>query len=131
MSRSLEDYLRTIYSLKVQRGIVRSTDIADRLKVSKAAVSIAIKKMAEDQYIEMNKEKHILLLPRGEEIAKEMYYRHDLMRAYLIHLGVSEDEADESACGIEHCMSTEAFRRMGEHILEEHGDDIAPFRKAK
>ena len=53
---SSEDYLESILMLKERKGFVRSIDIANELDYTKASVSIAMKKLRENGYIEVDAE---------------------------------------------------------------------------
>ena len=114
---SAENYLETILSLHETQGLVRSIDIANHLHFSKPSVSVAMKKLRESGYIEMDKEGFISLLPAGEEIARRIYERHKLLTRFFIHLGVSPDVAAADACKIEHDLSEETFQKIKEHAL--------------
>ena len=114
---SAENYLETILSLHETQGLVRSIDIANHLHFSKPSVSVAMKKLRESGYIEMDKEGFISLLPAGEEIARRIYERHKLLTKFFIHLGVSPDVAAADACKIEHDLSEETFQKIKEHAL--------------
>ena len=65
---SAENYLETILTLKQRLGVVRSIDIANELQFSKPSVSVAMKRLRENGYIEMDKEGYIALLPPGLEV---------------------------------------------------------------
>ena len=114
---SAENYLETILSLHETQGLVRSIDIANHLHFSKPSVSVAMKKLRESGYIEVDKEGYISLLPTGEEIARRIYERHKLLTQFFIHLGVSPDVAAADACKIEHDLSEETFQKIKEHAL--------------
>ena len=62
---SSEDYLESILMLKERKGFVRSIDIANELDYTKASVSIAMKKLRENGYIEVDAEGFITLTPAG------------------------------------------------------------------
>ncbi len=123
---SSENYLETILRLHEAHGVVRSIDIATELGFSKPSVSVAMKKLRENGYIEMDSDGFITLLPAGEEIAKRIYERHKLLTAFFIRLGVDPDVAAEDACKIEHDLSDETFRCIKAHalgkVLPENGD---------
>ena len=51
---SAEDYLEAILVITKRRGLVRSIDIANELGYSKPSVSIAMKKLRESAYIEVD-----------------------------------------------------------------------------
>ena len=98
--------------LKERLGTVRSIDIAHEKNYSKPSVSIAMKRLRENGYIEMDPEGFITLLPPGEEIAQRIYTRHRLLSQFLRNLGVSEENAAADACKIEHDISVETFDRL-------------------
>lgn len=109
---SAEDYLETILILKERKGVVRSIDIARELNFSKPSVSVAMKKLRENGYLEVDEEGYIALLPPGEEIAQRIYTRHRLLTQFLQGLGVSPENAAADACKIEHDISSESFERI-------------------
>ncbi len=113
---SAEDYLEVILILTERLGLVRSIDIVNELGYSKPSISVAMKKLRENGYIEMDNEGYISLLPPGMEIAQRIYRRHKLLKSFLISLGVDEAIAAEDACKIEHCISDETFEKLAEHV---------------
>ena len=114
---SAENYLEAILSLHARHGLVRSIDIANELHFSKPSVSVAMKKLRESGYIEMDKDGFISLLPSGEEIARRIYERHKLLTQFFIRLGVDPEVAAADACKVEHDLSEETFQKMKEHAL--------------
>ena len=84
---------------------------------SKPSVSVAMKRLRENGYIEMDGEGYITLLPPGEEIARRIYTRHKLLTRFLVQLGVSEEVAAADACKIEHDLSDESFEKIKAHAL--------------
>ncbi|WP_297196164.1 metal-dependent transcriptional regulator [uncultured Flavonifractor sp.] len=114
---SSENYLEAILSLREQHGMVRSIDIANQLHFSKPSVSVAMKKLRESGYIEMDKDGLISLLPAGEEIARRIYERHQLLTQFFIRLGVSPEVAAADACKVEHDLSDETFQKIKAHAL--------------
>lgn len=113
---SAEDYLEKILMLKERLGQVRSIDIALELGFSKPSISIAMKKLRESGYIEMDPDNFITLTENGMKIAKKVYTRHQLLSQLLIHIGVSPKTAEEDACKIEHDISEETFHRIREYL---------------
>ena len=120
MNESAENYLETILVLSHSLPVVRSVDIANEMGFKKSSVSVAMKNLRENGYIEMDPEGFITLLPPGEEIARRIYNRHRLIRTFLQGLGVSEENANADACKIEHDISEETFQKMIEHARQ-HG----------
>ena len=115
---SSENYLEAILSLRQRHGTVRSIDIANELHFSKPSVSVAMKKLRESGYIEMDKEGFISLIPAGEEIARRIYERHKLLTEFFIRLGVDPEVAAADACKVEHDLSDETFQKIKEHAMQ-------------
>ena len=95
--------------------MVRSIDIANELHFSKPSVSVAMKKLRESGYIEMDEDGLITLLPPGQEVAQLIYERHRLLTEFFVRLGVGEEVAAADACKVEHDLSEETFQRIKEH----------------
>lgn len=118
IQKSAEDYLETILILQGRNGSVRSIDIAAEMDFSKPSVSVAMKHLRENGYIEVDAGGYITLLSPGREIAEKIYERHTLISKWLMSLGVSEKIALEDACRIEHVISDESFEAMKKSIGE-------------
>ena len=112
--QSGEDYLETILILS-KKGHVRSIDIVNELNYSKPSVSIAMKKLKENGYIEI-KNSYITLTKLGLDIATKIYERHQILTKALILLGVDEKIALDDACKIEHDLSEESFAAIKNHL---------------
>lgn len=109
---SAENYLETILMIKNKKGSVRSIDIANELDFSKPSVSVAMKNLRENGFIDVDSNGYITLLDKGQEIAEKMYERHTTLSKWLIDLGVPDDIAVEDACRIEHIISVETFEAI-------------------
>ncbi len=116
--QSAEDYLEDILKLSQVRPVVRSIDIATDMNYSKPSISVAMKHLRENGYINVDESGFITLTDSGMEIASTIYERHELMRKWLIYLGVDEQVAAEDACKIEHALSPETFEALKEHVNE-------------
>lgn len=122
IQESAENYLETILVISHRKGMVRSIDIVNELEFSKPSVSVAMKNLRENGYIEMDKDGYIILLDKGREIAEKIYERHTTLSKYLIALGVDPVVAAEDACRIEHVISAESFEAIKNHIKEKTGE---------
>lgn len=111
---SAEDYLECILMLREKKGVVRSIDIVRELNFSKPSVSVAMKRLRENGYIQMDADGFLTLLPPGEEIAQRIYARHQLLTEFFIQLGVSPENAAADACKVEHDLSDESYERIKE-----------------
>ncbi len=114
---SSEDYLEAVLMLQEKNGQVRSIDIANELNFSKPSVSIAMKKLRENGYIEMDGSSLITLTDAGMEIAARIYERHRILTQLLLALGVSAENARVDACRIEHDLSDESWQKIKAYTL--------------
>ena len=115
---SAENYLETILMLKERQGQVRSIDIVNHLGYTKPSISVAMKRLRENGYIEMDHEGYISLTDSGMEVARRIYTRHKWLTKFLVKLGVNEKTAEADACKMEHDVSDETFRKLREHAME-------------
>lgn len=116
IQESAENYLETILILRQRIGDVRSVDIANELGYSKPSISIAMRNLRENNYISVDKNGFITLLPPGQEIAERMYERHTFLTHCLTSLGVAPEIAAEDACRIEHVISAESFEAIKAYV---------------
>ncbi len=112
---SAEDYLEAILFLTEKNGHARSIDVAKHLGITKPSVSVAMKNLRTEGYIEMDKNGDLTLLPSGMAIAKKTYERHVTIRDLLISLGVDPATATKDACRMEHAISDESFIAIKNH----------------
>lgn len=113
---SAEDYLESILILQERLGQVRSIDIVNELGFSKPSVSIAMKKLRENDYITMAADGLITLNEAGLKVASRVYGRHKTITRLFTLLGVSPAVAAEDACKVEHDLSDETFARIRAYV---------------
>lgn len=112
---SSEDYLETILMLKERKGYVRSVDVANELEFTKASVSVAMKKLRESGYVQVDADGGLSLTQAGLDIARRVYDRHRLLTEFFVRLGVDPEIAAQDACRVEHDLSEQTFSKLVEH----------------
>ena len=75
-----------------------------------------MKRLREENYIEMNRSGFITLTEKGMEIADKIYTRHKKLTDFFTALGVDPQVAEDDACKIEHDISDETFDAICNHI---------------
>lgn len=113
---SSENYLETILMLSSHGSSVRSIDIVNELDYTRPSVSVAMKKLRESGFIEVNTEGYITLTEAGLKIAESMYERHQIISNWLISMGVDEKTALDDACRMEHVISEQSFLAIKNHV---------------
>lgn len=109
MSSSELRYLIAASALAKQIDIVKQTDLANKLQVSKVSVYNAVEKLKEKGFIEKN-ERKILLTKKGEEILDEYMVIICFMAGHLsLHCGTNEKQAYEDALNAT-CAFSDATR---------------------
>lgn len=116
IQESAENYLETILILGQKKGNVRSIDIAHELEFKKPSVSVAMKNLRQNGFIEVDDSGFITLTASGRQIAESIYERHLLFSRWLTELGVNEKTAAEDACKMEHVLSAESFEAIKKHL---------------
>jgi len=117
---SAENYLEAILILQGKKGMVRSIDVVNHLGFSKPSISIAMKRLRENGYIQMDEAGVITLLPAGEAIAQRIYERHRILTECFTALGVDPEVAASDACKVEHDLSEETFQKIKAHLKREN-----------
>lgn len=119
LHESGEMYLETILILKNKNEYVRSIDIVHTMRFSKPSVSRAIKLLKESHLIVVDDKGYIDFTDEGRRIAEKVYNRHQILTAFLISIGVSEKQAEEDACRIEHIISDETQQCIQEFLKKQ------------
>lgn len=112
-----EMYLETILLLETKKGCVHSKDIADSLEVSKASVTKALNNLKKKEYITQDNYGPVYLTDFGRETSKHILYKHRLITLYLKQdLNLSDQEADENACRMEHIITDEMLKKIEDKL---------------
>ena len=116
---SQEDYLERILQISQKKESVHAIDIAREMSFSKPSVSIAMNKLKELGYIEINDKGEISLTDSGKEIAQKTLEKHVVLTKMLMYLGVDEETASEDACRMEHDISDKTWELIKKY-WDEH-----------
>ncbi len=125
---AFEEYCETIFELAEDDLDVIQARIADRLEISRPAVSEMIRRMQTEGLVEEGKGT-IRLTPRGHALAETVVRRHRLAECFLTDiLGLSWAEAHQEAGKWEHVISPAVEKAMM-RVLEQpttcpHGNPI-------
>ena len=113
LSYSQEDYLEEIYKQVLRNGNAKVTEISVALNVKKASVTAALNHLAEKKLINYAPYTPITLTTTGEEVARKIFEKHKSMSAFFEEiLHISEEEASQHACKMEHFLSDELYKRF-------------------
>lgn len=122
ISKSTEEYLKTMYVLLKQKGNIRVTDIAKKMNCSKPSVTKQLNILKENKYIDYETYGEIRLTNKGIELATKSLADYDILYI-LLHdvIGVDDNSAQNDAIRIKSVISNETLRSISEYINEEFG----------
>jgi Mn-dependent DtxR family transcriptional regulator len=109
---AVEDYLERIRELIQRKGYARVVDIAAELKISQASVTTMIQRLDAEGLVKYEKYRGMVLTTAGEEVARRIAHRHELLTDFLRQLGLSEEIIAHDVEGLEHHVSPETFRAL-------------------
>ncbi|WP_353066590.1 metal-dependent transcriptional regulator [Arcanobacterium hippocoleae] len=130
LSQSTEDYLKNIWLLSEKTGNTAGVRaLAKHMGLSPSTVSEAMKKLAEQGYVEHHRYSGITLTPTGAKIAIQMARKHRLIETYLVQqLGYNWDEVHQEAEALEHAVSDRFVEQidkiLGHPTEDPHGAPI-------
>ncbi len=115
-----EDYCELIAELIAVTGEARAVDLAERLGVTQATVTKAIARLAREGWVTTQKYRSIFLTPAGAALAERSRTRHQLVKRFLIALGVDAETAEADAEGVEHHVSEATLQAMARFLEARH-----------
>lgn len=129
LTRSVEDYLKSIYHLTSQGGFATTSDIAGMLEIAPPSVSGMMKRLSETGLIEHVPYRGVQLTPQGRRAALQMIRRHRILEVYLTQqLGYDWGDVHDEAERLEHAVSEKLIDRMsgalGDPRYDPHGAPI-------
>ena len=122
ISKSTEEYLKTMYILNKQKGMIRVTDIANKMKCSKPSVTKQLNILKENNLIKYQTYGEIELTKAGEEVAIRVLADYDILYI-LLHdvIGMNEETAEIEAVKIKSVISESALETISKYIKDEFG----------
>ncbi len=119
ISKSLEEYLKTMYVLKKQNGKIRVTDIAKKMNCSKPSVNKAIYNLKDNELLNYESYGTIELTAKGEDLAKKILEAYDIIYLFLKDvLNLEEKQAREEAEKIKSVITDETINQLAKYVHE-------------
>ena len=115
-----EDYLELIADLSDANGEARTVDLAERFGVTAATVNSALQRLAREGLVRKARYRSVFMTEEGQKVAERARARHQIVRDFLLALGIDPEIAESDAEGIEHHTSAETLRAF-QAYLDRHG----------
>ncbi|HLH33699.1 MAG TPA: metal-dependent transcriptional regulator [Alloacidobacterium sp.] len=131
ISVSKEDYLKAILEAESEGQTVISATLAHWLEVSPPAVSMALRRLKRDGFVEVKADGVVRLTGKGREAAYRTALRHHLIERMLSEMfGMPWYEVHDEAERLEHAVSPAFEARLVEKLGEKgtcpHGNSVLP-----
>jgi Mn-dependent DtxR family transcriptional regulator len=111
LTSAMEDYLEMIYRNSLVEGYMRINTLSELLNVQAPSATKMVQKLSSLGLVDYKKYGIIFLTENGREIGKFLLKRHEIIEAFLRHLGVSESLLIETEL-IEHVISAGTLQRI-------------------
>jgi DtxR family transcriptional regulator, Mn-dependent transcriptional regulator len=129
VSASKENYIKAIYHLQDEEGVVSTNALAKELDTRAASVTDMLKKLKSQKLLLYEKYQGFKLSPEGRKVALQIVRKHRLWELFLVEkLKFGWEEVHEVAEELEHISSKKLIDRLDEFLgfpkSDPHGDPI-------
>lgn len=117
ISKSLEQYLKTMYILKKQNGNIRVTDVAKKMNCTKPSVNKAIHNLKDNNLLNYESYGATELTEEGENLAKKILEAYDIVYLFLKEvLGLDSEKAEVEAEKIKLAITDETINKLAKYV---------------
>ena len=126
---SEENYIKGIYHLQQETGLVNTNSLAAEMHTRAASVTDMLKKLKSKKLLQYERYKGFKLNEAGKKAALDVVRKHRLWEYFLVeHLKFDWDKVHPIAEELEHISSEELIQRLdnflGNPSFDPHGDPI-------
>jgi DtxR family Mn-dependent transcriptional regulator len=126
---SEENYIKRIYHLQQETGLVNTNSLAAEMQTRAASVTDMLKKLKGKKLLQYEKYKGFKLNDAGKKAALDVVRKHRLWEYFSVeHLKFDWDKVHPIAEELEHISSEELVQRLdnflGNPLFDPHGDPI-------
>ncbi len=111
-----EDYLERICELLDEKGYARVTDMAQRLHVAPASVTMMLKKLEQSGHIVRERYRGFTLTPKGRSVGRGIRKRHEILSEFLHILKLPEHIIEHDIEALEHGVSDQTLVKLEQLI---------------
>ena len=117
ISKSQEEYLKTMYILNKQNAEIRVTDIANKMNCSKASVNKVLKNLKENNLINYETYGKIELTKEGEKLSKKILEAYDIVYVFFKDvLNLDSESAKAEADKVKSVLSDDAINNLAKYV---------------
>ena len=117
ISKALEEYIKTMYVLKIKKGEIRVTDVADLMNYSKPSVNKALNNLKSEKLVNYETYGKIELTKQGEDLAKKILEAYDILYLFLKDvIELDEEKAHIEAEKIKLTIEDNTLNKLAKYI---------------
>lgn len=117
VSKSLEEYLKTMYVLKKQNKNIRVTDIAKKMNCTKPSVNKALHNLKDNGLVNYESYGTIELTKEGEDLAQKILEAYDIVFLFLHEvLNLEKYEAEQEAEKIKLAITDRTINKLAKYV---------------
>jgi len=126
---SEENYIKSIYHLQQETGLVNTNSLAAEMQTRAASVTDMLKKLKGKKLLQYEKYRGFKLNDAGKKAALDVVRKHRLWEFFLVEkLQFDWDKVHAIAEDLEHISSEELIQRLDNYLgnpsFDPHGDPI-------
>ncbi len=122
ITKSLEEYIKTMYLLKQKKHIVRVTDIAEKMNCTKASVNKALKILKQENLVNYETYGKIEITEEGEKLARKVLEAYDIIYLFLTEiLKLDIEIAEIESKNIKMSLKDETLNQLAKYVHKELG----------
>ena len=119
ITKSQEEYIKTMYLLKQQNENIRVTDIANKMNCTKPSVNKALHILKNNGLINYETYGTIQLTVEGEKLAKKVLEAYDIVYLFLKEvLNIENEKAHNEAEKIKTTIDDETLNKLAKYVHE-------------
>jgi DtxR family Mn-dependent transcriptional regulator len=124
LTKALRKYLRVIYELECERGPVRVSEIAERMRVKAPSVTAALRKLYSCGLVSYRRYEKVSTNKKGRDVVENLQARHGIIKEFFVLVGLDEETADKDAHEMNHVVGTRTIRKLREFVqsYQTHGE---------
>ena len=108
MSKNIEEYLKTLYSITMSGRVANTNEISRSLSVAPSSVTVMLKKLDEKGYIKYSPYQGAILTNKGLRLGEKITRKHRLLECFLHDvLKLDKDKVHDQACAMAYSLNDE------------------------
>lgn len=117
ITKASEEYLKTMYVLKIQNGNIRVTDIAEKMNCTKASVNKAVYNLKDNKLLNYESYGTIELTESGENLAKKILEAYDIVYVFFKEvLNLEDEQAKSEAEKVKSVLTDETINKLAKYV---------------